>query len=167
MVPSTRGSNALRAERSPSPSCFVASVALVGSLGHWDAEAACLLKLERWRETEAQSGPSYFLFSRRADGACQAVCNAILKASPDNEKALLSHLWRSRLPTVCFTYLPGRSARLAFEEPKRCWPRAMRPELLLTCAKCWRQRRDTIPSPVYLHTSFTADVFVLARSCFL
>ncbi|CAE7652676.1 FKBP62 [Symbiodinium sp. CCMP2456] len=32
-------------------------------------EAACLLKLEKWREAEA-------------------VCNAILRASPDNEKAL-------------------------------------------------------------------------------
>ena len=46
-------------------------------------EAACLLKLEKWREAEAGMRTG---FGIRKGWKLQAVCNAILRVSPDNEK---------------------------------------------------------------------------------
>ena len=49
-------------------------------------EAACLLKLEKWREAEEQPGRAFVPCRSDFGVLLQAVCNAILRASPDNEK---------------------------------------------------------------------------------
>ena len=109
------------------------------------------MKLEKWREAEEQPGREFFaLFCSGSSFVpkygvrnqvlrleprhlvlLQAVCNAILRASPDNEK---------EPPQASQILNAGDGLWRHFsDEPKHFWPRVMRQGQRLICAECWRR----------------------------